>query len=1010
MEHDGQPLRLARRQQRLILGILALRADELVSASHLIDLLWGTAPPRQARAVVQTRISELRAVLHGAGSADVRLHTRSGGYLLESAPTAVDARHFRTLVRAARAEPDAAAAARTLRRALDLWRGPVLGGDVGGELCTTLCQGLESARLTATEDLFDAELRSGNQHRIVDELLATARVNPARERLVGQLMIALRRVGRNAEALAYYERWRRWLADEFGVDPQPEVQRLHLAILRDTDPEGEGGPAAPSVSAQRPSVPPAPAAAASAASAAAASAAPAARRVAVPRQRAAERTDAADLRRPTPHPAVPAGATPHPAAPAGATPHPAAPAGATPHPAAPPAAAAAARPAARPAPDSTRVPAPAARSAPAAPERTAAPAGPVWPAHDPSTVGSVPAPGIADPQHPAIPAESSQHSATAAPPAARPGLAAGRPPAPVADPAAAPLHRPAPTPAAPPAHPTPAGAGPGGPEPEAATAAAVPHLLAPAAPDFTGRADEVAELCRLLTAADPGRVAVAAVVGPAGIGKTALSLHVAHRLRAAFPDGQLYADLRDPAGAEADPYEVLGRFLRALGVAAAAVPGTLAERADLYRDVLAERRVLVVLDDAAGDDGVRPLVPAGRHCAVLLTGRGHPGATLGAPALRLDLLPEPAALDLLGRLAGPDRVRAEPAAAAELAEQCGRLPLALRVVGARLAAKPHWSLAKLAGRLRDESARLDQLRYRDLDVRTTLTRDAAALPADARRLLGRLGDLDLAETNAWLAAAVLDVRPARSEALLEHLFDARLVDIAGAADPARFRLHPLVRLCARERAAAEEEPGALAAARDRYFGAWLSVVDHIGRDQPADPGSALRGPAPRYPLGETVLARLAASPASWFAGERAALTAVAKRAARDGRAAVCWDLVSGISPLLRAGRYLAEWRELLMVALIAASAAGDRLGMATMMYRLAGYSAVRRDFPRAEEYLREARGLFARTGSGAGRAAVEEFTASIARHGGQRRPLLRDGALPDVRQPPAPLLHGPCPA
>ncbi|WFE96127.1 BTAD domain-containing putative transcriptional regulator [Micromonospora sp. WMMD987] len=745
--HRGRPIRLARRQQRLILGILALRANESVSTSQLIDLLWGDAPPRQARAVVQTRISELRAVLNTADGGLVHLHTRGGEYRLESPPSAVDAQHFLALSQAAREEPDAASAVRTLGRALDLWRGPVLGGDVPDESYATVCQRLESARLTAVEELFDLELDQGNQRGIVDELLATAQANPSRERLVRQLMLALSRVGRSAEALSHYERWRRWLADEFGADPQPETQRVHLSILR----EGHEDPV----------------------------------------EEVAASADG------------PVGRQPH---------------------------------------------------------------------------------------------------------------------------------------------------------------ADVSRLLPPDISDFTGRTVEVERMRRLLTAPTRTGVAVVTVVGSGGVGKSALSVHVAHTVQESFPDGQMYADLhgcdhRDPV----DPAEVLGRFLRALGVAGTAVPDTVEERADLYRNLLAERRVLVVLDNAATDEQIIPLVPAGRQCAVIVNGRAHLGSTFGASTLRLAALDPASAGELLARVTGDQRVHAEPAAAAELSRQCGFLPLALRVLGARLAAKPHWSVEKLRGMLRDESRRLDQLSYREWDVRASLAASYVGLSEDARRLLRLTGHLDLAHTDPGIAAASLDVSPGEGEALLEQLFDAHLVE-AVRAEPmvgARFRLHHLVRLYARERATAEDDPAELTAARSRGFGAWLTLAELARRAVGDDTSMRHRAVAERYPVGGEPARLARTAPLTWFDSERAALAVVARRAAGKGHPAACWELVDAVSPLFRLRRSLTEWHELLLVALASARSAGDRLGEATILHRLAACSRDRQDFTRAERYVEESQALFA---------------------------------------------------
>jgi DNA-binding SARP family transcriptional activator len=232
--HAGRSLYLARRQQRLILGILALEADRLVGCDRLIDLLWGSRPPRRARAVVQSRVSELRTALHDHQQPDteVRLATRGNGYVLLVSPELVDAHQFRMLTASWRETRTDDEARLSLRRALALWRGLALGGDLTPE-AQSMCQGLQSARLTVAEDLFEIELRLGNHDQVADEIRDLAAANPGRERLVGQLLLALHRGGRTPEALRFYDRWRRWLGDELGIDPGRDLQRLHLALLQD---------------------------------------------------------------------------------------------------------------------------------------------------------------------------------------------------------------------------------------------------------------------------------------------------------------------------------------------------------------------------------------------------------------------------------------------------------------------------------------------------------------------------------------------------------------------------------------------------------------------------------------------------------------------------------------------------------------------------------------------------------------------------------------------------------
>ncbi|GFJ77564.1 hypothetical protein Phou_017440 [Phytohabitans houttuyneae] len=252
-------------------------------------------------------------------------------------------------------------------------------------------------------------------------------------------------------------------------------------------------------------------------------------------------------------------------------------------------------------------------------------------------------------------------------------------------------------------------------------APAAPALLPPDIPDFTGRDGPAGELHHLLTAGRPSSaLAVAGVAGMGGVGKTTLAVHVAHLASSAYPDGQLYANLRGAEAVALDPSDVLARFLRALGVDARAIPNDPVERAELYRTRLAGRRVLVVLDNAASEEQVRPLLPGAASCAVLLTSRARLTGVEGARWIDLDVFARAEAIKLLGRVAGDARVAAEPDEAAAIVRLCGGLPLAVRVAGARLTARPTWRLAHLSRMLRDERRRLDRLATGDLEVRASL--------------------------------------------------------------------------------------------------------------------------------------------------------------------------------------------------------------------------------------------------------------------------------------------------
>lgn len=232
-DNDGAVVRLVRRQHRVLLGVLALEAEREVTADRLVELLWGDRPPRSARAVLHSRMSELRAVLTWSVDGVPRpLGTVRDGYVLELDRSRVDAHVFLGLAGGTPAGMPPAEARDRLRRALDLWRGPVLGGWSPGEPHAALCQELEAVRLTAVERRFDLELELGDMRAVADELLALSTANPGRERLAAQAMTALSASDRTAEAIGVYDRCRRWLADELGLDPGGELQQLNLKLLR----------------------------------------------------------------------------------------------------------------------------------------------------------------------------------------------------------------------------------------------------------------------------------------------------------------------------------------------------------------------------------------------------------------------------------------------------------------------------------------------------------------------------------------------------------------------------------------------------------------------------------------------------------------------------------------------------------------------------------------------------------------------------------------------------------
>ncbi|MGV9595431.1 ATP-binding protein [Streptosporangium sandarakinum] len=284
---------------------------------------------------------------------------------------------------------------------------------------------------------------------------------------------------------------------------------------------------------------------------------------------------------------------------------------------------------------------------------------------------------------------------------------------------------------------------------------------------------------------------VVSLDGMAGSGKTALAVHAAHRLAPGFPDGQLFVDLHGHARATApiEPEEALARMLRALGVPGGDVPEHLDDRAALYRSVLAGRRVLIVLDDAADEHQIHPLLPGGPGCRVIVTCRRRLNGPGDTRNLSLDLLSPAAAVTLFTDVAGRDRVAGVPGDVLdEVVARCGLLPLAVRVAADRLRAHPTWTVRHLLDRLATD--RLGELRAGRHDVAAELDLSYDRLPADLRRAYRLLGSYDGACFGADTAAALLETTASRAERLLERLLDAHLLLEAA---PGRYRLHGLVR-------------------------------------------------------------------------------------------------------------------------------------------------------------------------------------------------------------------------
>ncbi|WP_447002103.1 BTAD domain-containing putative transcriptional regulator [Saccharothrix isguenensis] len=730
---DGQLIQVSGVKQRVLLASLLLRPNEVVPADALVSHLWGEHPPRTARATLQTYVQRLRRTLGGSGS----LATSPKGYRITVAPEELDLLRFRTAMLRVDHLPDPAEQRRTLRSALGEWRGRPLADAVSDTLEAEHLPLLHEERIKALERLFDLELRLGNHREVIGELQLLTTEFPLHERLCGQLMLALRRAGRQAEAFTAYHRLAATLADELGVDPGDELKSLYQAILVN-------------------------------------------------------------------------------------------------------------------APD-------------------------------------VATPDVAD---------------------AAPKVVVDSP------------------------------------------RGAIPRELPADSRDLVGR-DDVAHVVRGLVApGDQEHLPVVLLSGPPGVGKTALAVHVGHGVAGQFPDGQLYADLRGHVtGSALEPAQVLARFLIALGVPAKQVPSQQDVLVPLYRTTMASRRVLVVLDNAASAQQVRPLLPSTPGCAVIVTSRRElRGLTAdGAEPFRLEVLSEGQSQRLIVGAIGEDRVAAEPEEAAELAALCGHLPLALRIAAANLAARRSSSIASFVAALRDGN-RLRSLEIEgdtDFAVHTAFEHCYAQLEPEVARAFRLLGLVPGPHFTVDAVAALFGVPRAEAARDLDRLDVANLVSPHGEA---RYRLHDLLRLYAREQC--ETVPAAaVSEARRRLYAFYLR---HALASADLLFPMWLRLPLPSEdcePTGAEFDG--VAEAVAWMDAECLNIVAAVEDAASDGFVQWACSLAEALrSFLITQGRYLHEGRGAGMRALRAAVEAGDIAAQASMHSTLVSLWVRHNDLSQAMSHCR----------------------------------------------------------
>ncbi|MFI6287577.1 AfsR/SARP family transcriptional regulator [Streptomyces sp. NPDC051018] len=716
LSHGGS-LRIGRRRERLLLGLLLLDIGRVVPAHRLIDLLWDEGhPPTSARGSLQVHVSRLRGrfVEERAEEHGFALLKGSDGYMVDGDPSAVDLHRFRMSLRRAERTDSHAERLRVLELALADWGGPVLAGTASDGLVRRLGTGFDESYLSAITQRAEARLALGHRELVLEELARATAEHPLHERLAMLRMIALYRADHRGEALEVYNETRARLAEDLGLDPGADLRRVQNMILhadprlledavvpgteRGRTPAGRRPGAAPGLRHDRDRWP-------------------------EPTWPESDRLDSATRPRPVPRP------------------------------------------------ESEQAPAPGRTSA-ATPARTGTATAADGGARESGTSGTGDGPrpwASASPDRPL-----------------RPAL--GRP-----------------------------------------EAESVQRQSRTGA--FIGRSQELEQLTALAAEARGGS-GVLMIVGPAGSGKTALALQWCRGSEDAFGDGQLFLDLRGHSHeTPMKPGEALSGLLRALGVPYQDVPRDPADMAELYQRTLADRRVLIVLDNAESADQVRQLLPYDSGCLALVTSRNRLGSLIvshGASMLPLRPLDSGEAQDLVRSVVGARRALAEPEALADLVAICGRSPLSLRIAAANLALHPDSRIADHVRELRSGNP-LESLTVAgdpDSAVRRAFELSYRRLEPEERDAFRMLGLLPGPATTVAAVAALLGRTFASAVHVLDRLFAEHLVERVGQD---RLRLHDLIWWYARLLADAAEPAPAHRAARRRLLSWYADSADDAAR-------------------------------------------------------------------------------------------------------------------------------------------------------------------------------------
>jgi tetratricopeptide (TPR) repeat protein/transcriptional regulator with XRE-family HTH domain len=484
---------------------------------------------------------------------------------------------------------------------------------------------------------------------------------------------------------------------------------------------------------------------------------------------------------------------------------------------------------------------------------------------------------------------------------------------------------------------------------------------------FTGRTAELEHLLELVP--EPGRagaVVISAIDGMAGIGKTALAVYAAHRMVDRFPDGQLFIDLHGYTQglAPTEPAEALDQLLRDLGVPGTQIPTGLEARAALYRTRLAGRRMLIVLDNAATEARVAPLLPGAAGCLVLVTSRRRLAGLDHTNTVSLDTLPLPDAVTLFTQTAGGDRLAGQPAElVAELVELCGRLPLAIRIAAARLRSHPAWHLCDLVQRLRDRQHRLGELAAGQHSVTAALDLSYQHLSRDQQRAYRLLGLHPGAEFEAHATAALLDSTPPQAGRVLDQLLEAHLLQ---EPTPGRYRFHDLTRAHAARTATDNQTALATDAALGRlldYYRHTAAAATDAAYPYEREHRPQVPPPPPHTPSPDLIDP---AAALAWLDTELSNLLAAARYATEHGRPAHLLHLSMILHPHLRTrGRYH-DAETLHQQALTTAGAAGDQAGQLNASNGLGQIDLMQGRYAQAANHLEQALQIARDTGNSPG--------------------------------------------